>query len=167
MKNAMMALLALTLGIAAGTVAAAEIAQEGTFTGTNAFSGTGTTLAVGQDHLQLNYEVLGVSLNDEGKGFGHNVSIRCVGALHAVKGTFDNESGMCGAMDLEGDQYFLMYTASGTLGRTAAGSYEYVGGTGKYEGITGEGEFTRTSLRPVAEGTFQSRGTVKGSWKLP
>jgi hypothetical protein len=34
-------------------------------------------------------------------------------------------------------------------------------------GITGGGEFTRTTVRPAAEGTSQSFTRTKGTYKLP
>jgi hypothetical protein len=43
----------------------------------------------------------------------------------------------------------------------------YVGGTGKFIGIQGNGEFSRISVRPAAEGTVQGYNRVKDQYKLP
>ena len=55
----------------------------------------------------------------------------------------------------------------GAFGKPVKGTWQYVGGTGKYEGITGGGEFTRISGRPAKEGTFQSNNINTGTYKLP
>ena len=47
----------------------------------------------------------------------------------------------------DGDKLYATYKASGTLGKSAKGTYTYVGGTGKYVGIEGSGEFTRYSFQ--------------------
>ena len=59
------------------------------------------------------------------------------------------------------------YKCSGTLGKSAKGTITFVGGTGKFVGITGTGEFTRHSLRAPAKGVFASFSVSKASWKLP
>ncbi len=42
-----------------------------------------------------------------------------------------------------------------------------VGGTGKYTGITGGGEFAYTDVSPTTEGTWQGISKAKGRYKLP
>ena len=49
----------------------------------------------------------------------------------------------------------------------AKGSGAYVGGTGKFEGITGTIEFARYQLRPPAKGAGASFSLGNGTWKLP
>jgi hypothetical protein len=53
------------------------------------------------------------------------------------------------------------------MGKSAKGTTTIVGGTGKFVGITGTGEFTRHSLRSPAKGVFGSFAITKVSWKLP
>jgi hypothetical protein len=97
----------------------------------------------------LNYEGSGIYISDTENGLFHNASIHFLGAFHAVKGAFEESGGMVLTAP-DGDKAFVTYKGSGNLGKDAKGTYTYVGGTGKYTGITGGGEFTRSS-----------------NWKLP
>ena len=53
------------------------------------------------------------------------------------------------------------------LGAVGKGTVTYVGGTGKFIGIQGSGEFSRINVRPAAEGTLQGYNRVKDHYKLP
>ena len=53
------------------------------------------------------------------------------------------------------------------MGKSGKGILKFVGGTGKFVGITGTGEFTRHALRAPAKGVFASFAVAKSSWKLP
>jgi hypothetical protein len=145
--------------------ASAETAKQGEIVGTLSVSGTAKVLAMGKENLQFAYEVLGTSVSAPGKGLGPT-SIRCVGAFHAIKGEYKDDNGMCVNMAADGDQYFTMYQSAGKLGGVATGTWRFSGGTGKFEGIKGEGTFTRTALRPVVKGTFQSISKSVGTYQL-
>lgn len=105
-----------------------------------------------KEHSLFTYDVLGVGINDAGQGFLHNTSVRCVGSIPVTKGEYDSEHGVCVLVDKDGDQVFVRYTASGRLGATGKVKANYIGGTGKYTGISGSSESTRTPLRPAGEG---------------
>ncbi len=145
----------------------APIPKEGSTSSLSAVAGSVKVMQVGKDRLQLTFEVMGVSISDTGEGILHNASLRCVGGFHAVNGAFDDESGSCVFTRPDGDQVFATTKATGKLGVGAKGTYTIVGGTGKMAGITGGGEFTRTSVRPAADGTTQSYSRSKGTYKLP
>ena len=49
---------------------------------------------------------------------------------------------------VDGDKVFVKYQGKGNLGKDAKGTYNYVGGTGKYTGIEGSGELSRLHLQP-------------------
>jgi len=53
------------------------------------------------------------------------------------------------------------------LGKDAKGTWTYVGGTEKYVGIEGGGEFTRYSLQNATKGMWTSLSLTKGNYKLP
>ncbi len=89
-----------------------------------------------------------------------------LGALHAVKGAFE-ESGFTVFTVPDGDKVFATWKGSGNLGKNAKGTYTYVGGTGKYTGITGGDEFTRSNLQNVSKGVWAAITLFKGNWKLP
>ena len=157
----------LVLVIAFAATVEAQIPKEGTYSVTDSFSGTFKALRMGQERVQITYEVMGVSLSDTGEGLFHNMSWRCIGTLHAVKGEYNDDNGSCVIIRPDGDQYFLTYKATGKLGGIGKGTSTIVGGTGKLVGIQGSSEFTRFSVRPVAEGTIQGYEKAKGQYKLP
>jgi hypothetical protein len=163
-------LLALILGIALlvafGTETNAQIPKEGTTSTTAVFSGTFKALPMGQERLQMTYETTGVMIGDSSEDLFHNSSWHCVGALHAVKGEFNN-SGSCVGTRPDGDQMFWNYKATGKRGVGGKGTWTFVGGTGKLTGIQGNGEYTEIMTRPAAEGTFQGYDRSKGQYKLP
>jgi len=70
-------------------------------------------------------------------------------------------------MDKDGDQYIVELTeeAAPQTG-PISGTGKIIGGTGKFTGIQGGIEYTRTNLRPVADGTHQAVSKFKGSYKI-
>ncbi len=145
----------------------ASLPREGSTSGTAVFVGTMKVLPLGKDKAQVSYDVTGVALSDTGEGLFHGASVRCVGGMFVVNGAFDNETNACVYTRPDGDQVFTRSKVSGRQGEAAKGSFTIVGGTGKLAGITGGGEFTRTSVRPVAEGGSLSYARSRSSYKLP
>jgi hypothetical protein len=167
MKKALMILiLTLFLSATAGTVFGEELAKEGSSTGKNYLTGTSKVLAMGQERLQMNFEGSGVGIDDSGKGFLHLAATYVMGTLHAVKGVFE-ETGFMVFTPTDGDKIYATYKGSGTLGKTTMGTWTYVGGTGKYVGIEGSGEYTRHSLQGATKGVWTSMSLWKGNYKLP
>ncbi len=167
MKKAIASLiLSLVVMVVFGTEAKAQAVKEFTGSGTCAYSGTFKALPMGQERLQMTYESMGVLIGDTSNDLFHNTSLRCLGALHAVKGEYNN-SGFCVATRPDGDQIFWTYKSTGKLGGIAKGSTTTVGGTGKLAGIQGTSEYTEFFMRPAAEGTFQAYNRWKGQYKLP
>ena len=167
MKKALMTfILTLCLLATTGTILGEELAKEGSTTGKNYFSGTFTVIAMGEERLQMNYDGTGTIVNDAGKGFIHLASTHVLGTLHAVKGAME-ETGFMVMTATDGDKVYAVYKGSGTLGEKAKGTLTYTGGTGKYTGIQGEGEFTRYALRDAKEGVWTSMSLFNASYKLP
>jgi hypothetical protein len=61
----------------------------------------------------------------------------------------------------------MSYDASGKMGAPMKGTLTLVGGTGNCTGMTGTGEFIRTSLRSPAKGVNANFSKSKISWKIP
>jgi hypothetical protein len=89
-----------------------------------------------------------------------------MGTLHAVKGVFE-ETGFMVLTPTDGDKIYATYKGSGTFGKPVKGTWTWVGGTGKYVGIEGSGEFTRHALQNATEGVWTSMSITSGSYKLP
>jgi hypothetical protein len=165
-KTLTMLILALFLLATGGNVFCEEMAKEGTTTSRNFVSGTSTVLPMGEERLQMNYEGSGISINDSGKGFLHNSAIYFVGSLHAVKGVFE-ETGFMVITPPDGDKVYSTYKSSGKFGEPVKGTWTFAGGTGKYEGVQGGGEFTRYALRNAKEGVWTATSIMKSNYKLP
>jgi hypothetical protein len=168
MKKIILAsVLSLVLLVAFGLEAKAEPAKEGAYAFTAIYSGTLKSLAMGEERVQITYELMGVHVSDTGEGLLHNASYRGLGVIHAVKGTLEYSRGMLVFNLPDGDQAFIIYEGTGKLGGPSKFTSTFVGGTGKLAGIDGGIEWTSYGARPAAEGTMQ--GVVKGEvhWKLP
>ena len=144
-----------------------EAPKEGSSSYIIGFSGTYKTVAMGQERIQMTYEVLGVVVSDASDCILQNTSLRCIGSHHVIKGAYEDDSGFCVCTRPDGDQLFTSYKSSGRLGVAGKGTVTYVGGTGKFTGIQGSGEFTRIMVLPAAEGTLQGYQRVKDQYKLP
>jgi hypothetical protein len=164
MRKMILVSVAVAVLVAIVPISNAEMAKKGTASGTMIFSGTFKALPMGQERLEMAFEVMGAYV---GEGPLNHSSFRCVGSLHAVNGEFLDETGSCLFTTPNGDQAFSTYKAAGQVGRSARGTFKWVGGTGKLTGMEGEGEFARFNVRPAAEGTIQGYTQTKGSWKLP
>ena len=166
-KKSMALILTLLLLAIAGPVVAEEMAREGSGSSRMYWTGTYDVLAMGKERAQMNYVGYCVRVSDTKKGLFHHASGHVVGGMLIVKGVFENDSGLISYTRPDGDKIFLTYKCSGTMGKSAKGTATFVGGTGKFVGITGTGEFTRHSLRAPAKGVFASFSVSKASWKLP
>jgi hypothetical protein len=168
MKKIIMTLaLTVFLFVGFGLMAYAEMAKEGSGSGIHYVITKSTVLPMGKGVVQINYEGWGINQSDTGKGLLHNASSHVVGGLLLVKGVYKNDSGVCSFTRPDGDQVFMTYKTSGVAGKTGKGTITYVGGTGKFVGIQGGGEFTRHHLRPPAKGFGASLNVVKSNWKIP
>jgi len=165
-KTLMMIILTLFVLATVGNVFGEEMAKEGSGSGKNYATGTAKALPMGEERIHLTYEGSGIYVSDIEEGFLNNASQHFLGSLHAVKGAFE-ESGFMVSTGPDGDKVFATWKGSGNLGKDAKGTYTYVGGTGKYTGITGGGEFTRSNLQPASKGVWAAITLFKGSWKLP
>ena len=167
MKKTILTLALICFFIAAsGLVDSAETAEKGTTSGKGYYTGTFKALPMEKERLQMNYEVSGVFVSDTGKGLLHNASMHVLGALHAVKGAY-KDSGFMVLTRPDGDKVFATYEGSGTVGKSSKGTLTYVGGTGKFVGIQGSGEFTRYMLRPPAKGMIAAFSVSKTNWEVP
>lgn len=167
MKKAL-TMLALTLFLlaTAGFVFGAEMAKEGSGSGSYYYTSTAQVHAQGKENVVINYEARGVSGTDNESSPFYMTSALCVGSVKGMKGIL-KESGLCTMTRPDGDKIYMSYEADGKMGVPMKGTYTLVGGTGKCTGMTGDGEFVRTSLKGPAEGIGASFSKSTGSWKIP
>ena len=165
-KIILTSILTFVLLVAFGPMAYAEMAKEGSTSGKTYWITKFTIFPMGKELAQINYEGWGVAVSDTGEGLLHNASSHVVGGLLVVKGLYENDSGLVSLTRPDGDKIFLKYKTSGVAGKSGKGTLTYVGGTGKFVGIQGSGEFTRHMLRPPAKGFGASFSVTKSNWKI-
>jgi hypothetical protein len=167
MKKTLMILIVSFFLFACWTVTlAAEMPKEGSGSGATYFTQTFNVHAQGQAYVQINYDARGVTVSDNETSPFHLASVQCVGSLQAVKGVV-KDFGLCTYTRPDGDKIYMSYEASGQWGKGVKGTSIITGGTGKCEGMTGTGEFTRTALQAPVEGAGASFSKSTATWKLP
>jgi hypothetical protein len=103
------------------------------------------TMTMGKDSV-TNYEVNGVSHNDDGGEMFNNMAIHCMGSITTINGEASSR-GLCIQTDKEGDQLFQSYDNVGHPGQPYAATETFLGGTGKYTGLTGHAASTRQIVK--------------------
>ena len=171
MKKVILAsVLSVVLLIAFDSTANAQIAKEGTFSITEYASSQEAdvkVIAMGEERIHCIYEGTGILVNYAGKGFLHNAGSNWLGQLHAVKGVKELETGFAVYTDGDGDKVYLTFDWKGIAFKSSKGPGTFVGGTGKYTGITGGCEMTWRPTPGGKKGVYCGVLTLKGHYKLP
>lgn len=167
LKKSMALILTLLILATIGPALAEEMAREGSGTIRAYWTVTLKALPMGKELVQMNYDGYGVVVGDAGKGLLHNATAHVVGGMLISKGVYENESGLAIYTRPDGEKIFATFKGSGQMGKDAKGTGTIVGGTGKFDGISGTIEYNRYQLRPPAEGLSASIMVAKETWKLP
>ena len=163
-------LSAVTLGTAVlmGSAAmAADLPKEGTWNVTN--SGFGTAKGVtsgGRTMAAFDENTLQV-----GEGLLDHMTSHCWGLFDITNGTAQHH-GYCVGTDPTGDQIIADFSSDGRYppdSKSVKGTFTFRGGTGKYAGISGSGEYVSdaAAFRSGTEGTYFTHSTNQGGYKLP
>jgi hypothetical protein len=125
-------------------------------------SGTNEILFSSEDFTVLSLESKGITRsNHENKAFDNN-TFHCMGVIQVANGKPEG-SMFCKFLDPDGDVTIGISTVDGP-----EGTWEFVHGTGKWQGITGGGKnWPITQGKAVAPGTFQGCRKATGTFKLP
>ena len=160
-------ILVLTFLLVFMPTSKAEMAKEGTISGTITYAGTHKLYPLDKENFVFTYENFGVRVSDSKKGPFHGMTIHNIGIMYFRNGV-GRLRGYVFNVDKDGDKVIMELTEEGVKvgSNPISGKAKIVGGTGKFKGIQGNLEYTRTMLKPAAEGTHQafSRGT--GTWKI-
>jgi hypothetical protein len=157
------------LALLSFSVHAADTPKEGAESFTAFWVATTANTMQQGNRLFIVYEIDGVTRNDAGSLILNNFGQRCVGLVEISEGNVQDDLGTCTYTDRDGDHIFAPY--SGGKGDGKGGHHATIklaGGTGKFSGITGSGEFFNPGL-PIKADDKAIRGAVsaKVSWKLP
>lgn len=130
-------LAALALLVGSGSVAGAE---EGTVKATATWRARSFVFPVGQDQAYLVGVYSGTFFVDDGKGALHAASIVCPATAEGdLKTMTKTGQGRCILTDEDGNRIYARFSCTGDL-EGCRGPFKIEGGTGRFEGITGEGE---------------------------
>lgn len=148
-------------------VNAGDIDKEGEIDSVSTILTSSDVLAINQGTMQVNYNGKGVSEGSGDHALDAAGGLNCVGALTAMNGAFENESGICVMTFADGSKTMTRYSGGGMLGRSAEGTWEYIGGAGMFEGISGGGSWARSYVPAPSEGVIASKTKLTGNFKLP
>jgi len=154
---------ALTLVLAVGVTAEAQLPKRGTYRGMFGASAVGTAHEIEKGHIFFVGAFSGVFFNDVANGFIDKSSVQCPGVNDIVNGLSSANHGYCIVTDKDGDKAFGVWKGKDTSPNVGAGDFQWTGGTGKYSGITGNNTYRYTGI-----GTTPAYSVVwEGAWQLP
>ena len=135
-------------------------AQDWKVTGQFGAFGVGKVYQIDKGHLYWVGEFSGTFFNDKGKdSLFDGAGVKCPGFhdmdMNNKKGIL---AGYCVISDPDGDQAYLKWQAQGDT-ITFPGTFEYTGGTGKYQGISGRNTFVGTIRVNWPDGTISGLAT--------
>jgi hypothetical protein len=162
----MVAVTCLVIMIICGGVVFAQGAKELQFSGTHYYGHTPKVFKLDQDQMIIQFETLGVRVNDSGEGLFHEASVHIVGILYRGKdGT--RLRGFETWTDKDGDKLvweILDKETENPQPGTSPGTAKVLSGTGKYVGMQGTMDWIVRNPKPFPEGT--GRGICKEKVKL-
>ncbi len=127
-------------------------------------SGTTTMLTASKELVVFGFELKGIDQDLKEDKVHENYTHICVGTIRILGGE-QISKGYCKYMAPDGD--FFIVSFDGVSGGKPL-PWEYIYGTGKWEGVKGGGTATTmTRGKPIAEGTFQSCMEISGTYELP
>ncbi len=122
-------------------------ASEVKYDGQSCYAGPIQLIQHADGFVAGSYAIVGMSPGWEGSPL-KMISSHCLGAFSIVSGQYD-ENGTCEFVDADGDKMFNTYGRKGDPVK-AVGTVQFVHGTGKFAGITGEGKFIPIGTFPPA-----------------
>ena len=141
--------------------AAAELPKAGKYSAHFGWIFKGDVQELGATRSVSAGMVYGVIFNDTGTGFMHKARVDCA-LMNDVNQGRANANGTCVIMDLDGDKIFLEWKCTGAM-PACPGDERFVGGTGKYNGITGSSMFQGNFIGTTGAGWSD----WNGEYKLP
>ena len=102
-------------------------------------------------------ELVGITRNPDGQPHFDNLVVRCLVNIRTVKGETELY-GACRETDADGDSTSTTFDSK---------AHYFIGGTGKYKGITGTAPFTVQTLKSPGEGLGVLIIPHEVTWRLP
>ena len=115
-------------------------AEQGTVRATSPWEGDGYAFPIGNDRVYMVAVFTGTIFVEDGKGALHTGSIVCPATVEGDLNTMTKKGqGHCIITNDDGDRVYADYHCTGDM-ESCRGPFTLVGGTGRFKGITGEGE---------------------------
>jgi hypothetical protein len=145
-------------------------AEEATVRAIAAWSGQGWFFPAGAEEALFMGLFRGIFFVENNRGALDAARMVCPGTLqmHRVSGAQTGE-GRCVLTNRDQHQIFARWTCAGTFGVGCQGRFTLIGGTGSFQGITGDGDFSMRSVvhelvgQPGADGVRET-GTGIAVW---
>lgn len=159
------------LGLAFGPASAQTVAGEGAFAAN--FVGLAENgiepLRIGPGRFVGLVNSTLTAMSADNADFLHNQTGRCLGTWTVDETAREfREQVNCTYTDADGDQIYESADFDDQpLDEPHVGTGRWLGGTGKYEGLTGVFEIRTRTLRPARDGIVQYVGTKQGRFSLP
>lgn len=166
MRYALRALMITTvLGFSLLSFGPLAVAEDGEIKAMAPWKGEGHAFPIGNDRVYMVAVYSGTIFVDKGEGVLHSGSIVCPGTVEADLNTGKKSGqGHCIITNQDGDRVYAEFKCTGDH-RGCAGPFTLVGGTGRFTGITGEGEMiSQLQARSlmVVEGVESARQQGEG-----
>ncbi len=166
--------------IAAVLLVAAGAAYAGEFSGEHSYYYQRTVqmpVAVGDEPTVVAGATKGIFRNNAGDGsFLHGVPVECTQswantaawdvAEDDMTATYDG-MGHCVFTDSDNDQAILWWRGVWHAGTAVEYRWEWTGGTGKYQGITGSGQLKDLFYAEHIQSLYTGVDEITGSWEIP
>jgi hypothetical protein len=167
MKHFTITILASLLAVITwGGESFSQSSKELNFSGTHYYGHTPKVYKLDEDQMIIQFETLGVRVNDGGEGPFHEASVQIVGVLYRGKdGT--RLRGFETWTDKDGDKLvweIMEKKAADSPPGTSPGTAKVFSGTGKYVGMQGSMDWLLRYPKPFPEGT--GRGICREEVKL-
>jgi hypothetical protein len=132
-------LAALSLAALCTAATAQNLPKSGTINIHTGWRASGDTVTVAENHMQGHGTVSGSAFNENGSGPLHLGPANCFYSFFLVDGS-SKAKGYCAFGDRDGDRLFTDWEGIDGAGG-AKGINTIIGGTGKYAGIKGSGQY--------------------------
>jgi hypothetical protein len=140
---------------------AADLPKSGTYSAHYGWAFSGQVEQLGANRTVYAGVVAGVIFNDAGEGFLHKARVDCPIYNDVAQGRA-HANGACVVTDADGDKVFMEWKCTGAM-PACPGDESFVGGTGKYKGISGNSKFQGNFIGATGAGWSD----WKGEYKLP
>jgi hypothetical protein len=163
MNNVTKIAFQLSIALASASLAAAPYPKEGKETWVNCFVGEGTFIAASKDSTFGSFHNNGLRFTSKEGALGDASTMDCI-LQASIDGKGISGPGYCVSIDADGDKMSLDFAEN-----NGSGTWKFLGGTGKYTGITGGGEYRTLRKFPamMQQGKLGGCNTSTGTYKLP